>query len=239
MTAAVVGTDDVVAYAERADALTEVLADRWSCRAFLPEPVPTDVLRRMFDMAQRTASWCNTQPWHVYVATGGSVRDLASRLVDSAQASTGNPDIAPPEEYVGVYRERRREAGFALYRSLGIEREDREGRAQQMLKNFEFFDAPHVAIITTDRLQGAYGAIDCGGYVTNLLNAATSLGVATIPQAAIAMHPDPVRAYFDIPDDRQIVCAVSFGYADAGHPANDFRTTRASVDEAVTFVGQP
>lgn len=154
MTAAVVATDDVVAYAERADAFTEVLADRWSCRAFLPDPVPTDVLRRMFDMAQRTASWCNTQPWHVYVATGGSVRDLASRLVDSAQTSTGNPDIAPPEEYVGVYRERRREAGFALYRSLGIEREDREGRAQQMLKNFEFFDAPHVAIITTDRLQG-------------------------------------------------------------------------------------
>ena len=153
MTAAFLETDDV-RHAGRADALSEVLTDRWSCRAFLPDLVAADDLRRMFDMAQRTASWCNTQPWHVYVATGGSVRDLASRLVDSAQTSTGNPDIAPPEEYVGVYRERRREAGFALYRSLGIEREDREGRAQQMLKNFEFFDAPHVAIITTDRLQG-------------------------------------------------------------------------------------
>ncbi|WP_218177769.1 nitroreductase [Amycolatopsis australiensis] len=108
---------------------------------------------------------------------------------------------------------------------------------RQRLKNFEFFGAPHVAIVTTDRDQGTYGAIDCGGYVANLLLAARSLGVATIPQAAIAMYAGHVRRHFGLPDDRLVVCAVSFGYADTSHPVNRFRTTRAAVDDTVVMVG--
>jgi nitroreductase len=217
--------------------LCDLLDARWSCRAFLPDQVPEQVMTLMFALAQRTASWCNTQPWQVYVASGVAARDLSAQLVESAQSTQPDPDLPPPAEYVGVYRERRREAGFALYDSLSIAKSDHEGRTRQMLRNFELFDAPHVAIITTDSNQGVYGAVDCGGYVANLLNAATALGVATIPQASIAMHPQPVRAFFDIPADRQIVCAVSFGYADQQHPANCFRTTRADVEDAVTFVG--
>src|SRR5215213_2561415 len=64
-----------------------------------------------------------------------------------------------------------------------------------------FFGAPHVAIITTDRDQGVYGAVDCGGYVSNLVNAASSLSIATIPQAAIAMFSDRVRESSTSPKD--------------------------------------
>ncbi|WP_459115360.1 nitroreductase family protein, partial [Streptomyces siamensis] len=58
----------------------------------------------------------------------------------------------------------------------------------------------------------------------------------TIPQAAIAMHSDHVREFFRIPQDRLIVCAVSFGYADTEHPVNRFRTTRADVEDTVIVV---
>lgn len=214
-----------------------LLEERWSCRAFLPHPVPGATMREMFDTAQRTASWCNTQPWHVYVASESSARELSALLVDAVQTGKEKSDLPPPAQYLGVYLERRREAGFALYDSLAIDKSDRDGRARQMLRNFEFFDAPHVAVITTDREQGVYGAVDCGGYVSNLLNAAASLGIATIPQAAIAMHADVVRDFFTIPQDRQVVCAVSFGYADPEHPVNQFRTTRAAIEDTVTFVG--
>lgn len=73
--------------------------------------------------------------------------------------------------------------------------------------------------------------------MTNFVNAATALGVATIPQAAIAMHSDAVREFLALPEDRLVVCAVAFGYADPEHPVNQFRTSRASVEEAVTYVG--
>ncbi|MCZ0997447.1 nitroreductase [Streptomyces mirabilis] len=209
---------------------------RWSCRAYLPDQVPDDVITEMFVIAQRTASWCNTQPWHVYLTKGEATRRLAKRLTEHARTHQQVSDLEAPTRYRGVYRDRRREAGYALYASLNIEKADPAARETQMLKNFEFFGAPHVAVITTDRDQGVYGAIDCGSYVANLLNAATSLGVATIPQAAIAMHSDHVRGHFGIPKDQLIVCAVSFGYPDTAHPVNGFRTTRADISDTVVMV---
>ncbi|MFG2657328.1 nitroreductase [Streptomyces sp. NPDC048425] len=213
-----------------------LLGERWSCRAYLPDQVPDDVIAEMFVVAQRTASWCNTQPWQVYLTKGEGTRRFAASLTDHAKIHDQVSDLGMPAGYQGVYKERRRGAGYALYASLEIAREDRAAREAQRLKNFEFFGAPHVAVITTDRDQGVYGAVDCGGYVANLINAASSLGVATIPQAAIAMHSDHVREYLAIPADRLVVCAVSFGYADTAHPVNQFRTTRVDADDAVVVV---
>lgn len=216
--------------------LRSILDARWSCRAFLDTPVPADLVGEMFDLAQRTASWCNTQPWHAHVVSGEAIVRFAETLTEHARENEITPDLPMPDAYVGVYKERRREAGYRLYASLGINREDLDRRAAQHLRNFEFFGAPHVAVITTDRNQGVYGAVDCGAYVANVLNAATSLGIATIPQAAIAMHSEPVRRFLDLPDDRLVVCAISFGFADLDDPVNGFRTSRGSAADAVTYL---
>ncbi|KRF14655.1 nitroreductase [Nocardioides sp. Soil796] len=213
-----------------------VLEERWSCRAFTTDEVPETTLRKIFALAQRTASWCNTQPWQVHLLSGEARERLAKGLVDAVVSGAGGSDLPMPDAYVGVHQERRREAGYALYESLDIARDDRVARDLQMLKNFTFFDAPHVAIITTDANQGVYGAVDCGGYVANLLNAAHELGVATVPQAAIAMQSPTVRDVLDLPADRLVVCAVSLGFADTDHPVNAFRTSRATVEDSVVFV---
>jgi hypothetical protein len=34
-----------------------------------------------------------------------------------------------------------------------------------------------------------------------------------------------------------VVCGISFGYADEAHLANSYRTNRASIPEAVAFIG--
>ncbi|WP_211282639.1 nitroreductase family protein [Amycolatopsis keratiniphila] len=159
----------------------QLVTDRWSCRAYRPDQVPDAVMREMFEIAQRTPSWCNTQPWQVHVTKGEATRRFAKSLTAHAETHEETSDLEMPGGYHGVYRDRRRAAGYALYASLGISKEDWDARVAQRMKNFDFFGAPHVAIVTTDREQGTYGAIDCGGYVTNLLLAARSLGVATIP----------------------------------------------------------
>lgn len=217
-------------------ALRAILEARWSCRAYLDEEVPAERIGEMFDLAQRTASWCNTQPWHAYVTSGAATRRFAAHITDHVRANEPEADLPLPADYVGIYRDRRREAGFKLYASLGISREDLDARQAQHMKNFEFFGAPHVAIITSDRNQGVYGAVDCGAYVANVLNAATSLGIATIPQAAVAMHANAVREFLALPDDRLVVCAISFGYADLDHPVNGFRTSRGDAAEAVSHI---
>jgi nitroreductase len=104
------------------------------------------------------------------------------------------------------------------------------------MENFNLFGAPHAAIIHTDEALGVYGAVDCGGYVTSFMLAAQALGLATVPQAALAFHSDVVRKHFGLGDDRKIVCGISFGYADREHKANSYRTNRAPLSEVVRFV---
>jgi nitroreductase len=221
---------------QAAEGVKSILQARWSCRAYLDQEVPAEVITEIFALAQRTASWCNTQPWRAHVTTGTATKRFADHLSEYVRNHPPAADLPLPGEYVGVYRDRRREAGFQLYESLGISRTDREARAIQHLKNYEFFGAPHVAVITTDRNQGVYGAVDCGGYVANVLNAATSLGVATIPQAAIAMYSEAVRTFLSLPEERMVVCAISFGYPDMEHTVNNFRTRRSDTADAVTYV---
>ena len=218
-------------------AVEALLSERYSCRAFLPDPVPDEIIERLFGAAQRTASWCNTQPWQVHLLGGEAISRFSREITEHVLSHEQSADLGMPE-YEDVYLERRRESGFALYSALGIERSDREARGLQMLKNFTFFGAPHTAIITTDRALGTYGAVDCGGYVSNLLLTAQSLGLGSIAQAAIAMYADFVRQWLELPEDRAVVCAVSFGYADPEEPANAFRTTRADLDVVVRRVGE-
>lgn len=217
--------------------LTTLLNERHSCRAFRPDPVPRAVQELLLQMAQRTASWCNSQPWQVHITEGAGTERLRTALGAAAQEGAG-PDFPWPREYRGVYLERRRECGFALYESVGIARGDREASARQAQENFRLFGAPHVAIITSDEALGVYGAVDCGAYVANFLLAAASLGVATIPQAALASRSALLRGFFGLGDDRRVVCGISFGYADAVHPANGFRTGRADVATAAVWVAE-
>jgi nitroreductase len=226
-----------------AEVLARLVAARHSCRGYLPTQIPHATIETMLRIAQGTASWCNSQPWKAIVTEG----EATDRFRDALYAhATGNrwedqktrpeqPDFAFPARYVGIYKERQRETGWALYRSVGVTHGDREASGRQMLENFRLFGAPHVMIITTEEDLGVYGAIDCGAYVANVMLAAQSLGIATIAQAALAGVSDFIRAHFDIPAERKIVCGISFGYADPDHPANGFRTTRAELDQVVTF----
>lgn len=223
--------------AERPDAaLEDWLRARHSCRAFLPDAVPRAVIERILTLAQRTASWCNCQPWQVTLASGDGARRLSRALQQRAEQPGFTPDFPFPREYQGDYLARRRESGFQLYNAVGVARGDREAYRRQELRNFQLFDAPHVAIITTDDALGEYGAIDCGGYVANFLLAAQANGVATVAQASLAMYPEVLRDTLGLAADRRVVCAISFGYADAAHPANSYRTSRAELAATVRWV---
>lgn len=222
---------------DEADMLDALLRARHSCRAFRPDPVPRATIERIVETAQRTASWCNAQPWHVIVTSGAATEAFREGLVAHSAASPPAPDIAFPEAYRGLYLDRRRVCGFALYEAVGVARGDREGSARQAAENFRLFGAPHCAIVTSERVLGTYGVLDCGAFVSNFLLVAESLGVATIAQASVAGHSDYVRRHFAIPDDRSIVCAISLGFEDADHPANGFRTERAPLPEVIEWRG--
>ena len=217
------------------DAFERLLKDRHSCRAFLPHAVDTATITRALEIAQRTPSWCNSQPWKVVITRGVGTERFRDAILEYAAGRKPEPDFAFPREYRGVYLERRRECGFQLYDSVGIVRGDREASARQTMENFRLFGAPHAMIVTTDEALGVYGVLDCGAWVNNFMLAARSLGIASIAQAALASQPQFLRSHFGLPQDRLVVCGMSFGYEDGARPVNQFRTSRAAIDGVVTW----
>ena len=216
------------------DTLDALLQQRHSCRAFEKQALPRDLIVRMLQTAQRAASWCNAQPWQVHIVSGAPLAALVADLTERAQSGAKPaPELDWPQAYLGEYQQRRRECGWALYRAVGIEAGDRAASRQQGLENFRCFGAPHLAVVTSEAALGPHGVMDCGAWVANFMLAATAAGVATIAQAAIASWPDILRRHLVIPDTRRIVCGISFGREDSQHPANQFRTARAPLEEVV------
>lgn len=214
----------------------DLLSTRYSCRAFLPRAVERATIEKILDIAQRTPSWCNSQPWQAHITSGPATERFRAALFAHAKANKPEPEYPFPREYRGVYLERRRECGFQLYEAVGVARGDREASARQGMENYRLFGAPHAMIVTTDEALGVYGVLDCGAWVNNFMLAARSLGVASIAQAALAAHPKFMRGFFGIGEDRRIVCGMSFGYEDLQHPANRFRTRRAARAEVAHWV---
>jgi nitroreductase len=211
--------------------LDALFKNRHSCRAFLPKPVPRPVIEQILRTAQKVPSWCNAQPWKLTITSGAKTDALRAALQEEAANGTIAPDKAFPKRYLGEYRERRRSCGWALYEAVGVQKGDRDGSARQMMENFKLFGAPHCAILSSPSDLGEYGTLDCGGFISGFALAAQAAGVGTIPQAAVASYASLLHRVLDIPEDRVILCAISFGYSDTTHPANSFRTKRAELPE--------
>lgn len=212
--------------------LRDLLHKRHSCRAFKSEEVPAHIIESMLTLAQRTASWCNTQPWKIYLSSGTNTVRLKEKLARAAREHSASPDHPFPPTYEGEHLDRRRAAGFQLYAAAGISRGDREASREQALRNFDLFDAPHCLVLTMPRYLGLYAAVDCGGWIANFLLAAQAHGVAAIAQAALAQQAPTLRSHFSIPDELAVVCGISFGFENTSSALNTYRTSRAPWSDA-------
>ena len=220
-----------------AEELAALLEGRRSARGFLPEPLDASAVRQLFAMAQRAPSWCNIQPWRVWVTAPPVTGRLAAALGEAARGGLPGPEIPFPIEYPEPYATHRRACGHALYRAMGIAREDRARRYDAWLRNYQLFDAPHLAVVAQERSLGQYATLDVGVWLGTLLAAAASLGIDTCPMASVAAYPSVLRRELDIPDHLVVLCGVALGRADEEVPANACRTTREPVDHNVQFVG--
>lgn len=208
---------------------------RSSTRAFRPEPIARETLLEMFEAAQHAPSWCNVQPWHVVVTEPPKTAELAAAMVAAAKSGMPHAEVPFPIEYPTPYKERRIACGAELYRNMGIAREDKAGRYDAWLRNYAFFDAPHVAIVSCDKRLGPYVYIDVGVWLGYVLTAATALGIETCAMASVAAYPEPLRAQLGIADGDVILFGIAMGHADPGAPANKTRTTREPASVNVTF----
>ncbi len=218
----------------------DAIRSRKSIRAFKPDPVPRETIREILEIAQRSPSGTNTQPWHVYVCTGAVRQAITDDVLAMAKAGKGRKyedyDYYPPT-WQDIHRDRRRGVGWALYGLLGIEKGDREGSARQGARNFLFFDAPVGLFVTTDSYLGKGSWADAGMYIQTIMLAAKEFGLDTCPQAAWIPYQEPVLRHLGVPDDQILVSGMSLGYADPDAIENTLVSDREDIANVAHFRG--
>ena len=125
--------------------LKDAVMNRHSVRGFQSRQVPEAKLKEVFELAQWSPSGTNQQPWQVYVASGQTLENLRQEFIRrSKEKVPANQDYKSKGRLADPWKARQRGCAKVLYDAMGIEWEDREGRARAAFRNFEMFDAPHV-----------------------------------------------------------------------------------------------
>jgi nitroreductase len=216
--------------------VTEAVENRVSCRGFKKEPVEQSILQEIFSKAQQSPSNCNVQPWKVLVVSGEQKDVLKNKLIQTVmQQQKPAPDFNWAIAYQGEHRDRQFGAANALYSAMDIGREEKQKRQMAMLRNWSFFEAPHVAIFTMDKYLDIMGAVDIGIYAQTLTLLLKEQGISSCMQGALGQFPGPIREIFELPEERGVLFGMSFGYADEEAPANKARTDRAELGDSVVF----
>jgi nitroreductase len=216
--------------------IEKILQQRSSCRSFTKQEIDSELLQQIFSAAQQSPSNCNVQPWQVLVVSGKKKDALKNKLIQNVmQQQKPNPDFNWNVAYTGEHRDRQFGSANALYTAMDIGREEKQKRQMAMLRNWAFFDAPHVAIFTLDKYLDIMGAVDMGIYAQTLSLLLQEQGISSCMQGALGQFPGPIRDMFELPEERGILFGMSFGYADAEASVNKARTDRAELGDSVIF----
>lgn len=220
------------------ESVDEALVSRHSVRAFLPRPVPAEVVQSLLELAARAPSGTNTQPWKVYVLRGASRDGLCDKVCAAHDALRADPALAAryqeaydyyPTQWVSPYIDRRRENGWGLYGLLGIGKADKDKMHAQHQRNYRFFDAPVGLMFTVDKVMGRGSLLDYGMFLQSIMVAARGRGLDTCPQAAWNGFASIILPHIGAGEGEMLVCGMALGYADPQAPVNSFATPREPV----------
>lgn len=218
-----------------AESMEQIFARRRSVRGYLNKQVPAETLNKIFNLAQRTPSNCNTQPWVVHVVSGEKLETLRKKIYDASLLAKFELDFPYNQKYEGIYKERQYDAAARLYDSMSIRREDKERRGELFMRNFSLFGAPHAAFLFLPEQFGLREAADVGMYAQSLMLILGAFGLGSCPQTSLGFHANLVRDVLEIDPSQKLLFGISFGYEDVENPINNAKVGRAELGETTFF----
>ncbi|MBX6317007.1 MAG: nitroreductase [Pigmentiphaga sp.] len=218
-------------------AFHDVVRSRHSVRAFLPSPIPRDVLKSVLEEAQCAPSNCNTQPWNVQIVGGDTLKALSATLVEELGKENYTFDFSfDTRDYPEPYRQRAAEQGGRYYQALGVARGDTLSRAEVVERNVRFFGAPHAAFLFLPPVgDNVRVAADLGMYAQTFLLALAARGYAGVPQTILGFFAEPIRQALGVSSDFKLLFGISFGMADGSHAASGYREHRIPIEQSVAW----
>jgi nitroreductase len=215
--------------------VSEAVQKRTSIRQFTSQKVPVETLEEILTEASYAPSGGNVQPWRIYVVQGESMVRFREFLATQPPLDAPEYEIYPPG-LTEPYRTNRFTVGEQMYATLGIAREDKKGRMNQMMRNADFFGAPAAIFCYLDRQMGPPQWSDCGMFLQTFMLLATEKGLATCAQEYWSVRHKAVSAFVGAPDNELLFCGVAVGYADPDAVVNTLRSERMPIKDWVTFI---
>lgn len=220
--------------------VSEAVNQRISTRGFLPDALPEADVREWLDVAQRSPSGGNLQPWKT-IALVGDAKDAVANM--AMPVLMQNPKGQPTDRHIypkdlwDPYEARRQRVGVMLYEALGIPKENKAERMQWFARNFQFFGAPLAIFIVLDKRMGHGQWAHAGMYLQTLALLAEERGWGTCMQECWGMLRPALKDHFQLPDNEMVWCGMAVGIPDKDDPVNTLRAERASLDEVVSLQG--
>ena len=213
----------------------EAVNSRRSIRAFTKKSIDNNIISKLLEQSARAANGGNLQPWRVFVLNHESMTNFLN-----FQASWDKPEVPGYDIYPlnlkEPYRTSRYQLGEQMYSLLGIERDDKDARIAQVMKNFEFFGAPAAIFCFVDRQMGPPQWSDLGMFLQTFMLLAQAQGIDTCAQEAWAMKNDSVSEFVGSHEDEMLFCGVAIGYRDKNALINKLQSERRPINEWAKFL---
>jgi nitroreductase len=217
--------------------VSEALQQRKSVRAYLDKPVEDEKIKKILDSARHAPSGVNTQPWQVAVVSGETKKTLQTKI--EATFREGDKGKAEydyyPNEWGEPFTSRRKACGLLMYKTLKIERSDRDRQTDQWAANYRAFDAPVMLLFFMDKRMKAGSFMDYGMFLQSVMLSAVEQGLATCPQASLADYPEIIKQELGYSDDNILLCGMALGYEDKNALVNSYRTSREESQSFTEF----
>jgi nitroreductase len=215
----------------------EVIRERKSVRAFKPNPVSQEMLRKIMEQALRAPSWANTQPWEFAVITGKPLEEIQKGFLERGEQEPQS-EVARPYEFPEPYLSRIQALAPKGWTPT------KENMEIRRIQNYKNYGAPVVIYLLVDRIMfyqlkgiNVWSLYDCGSVVQNIMLLATHYELGTIAQAQSVIYPDIIRKVLGIPESKLIALGIAIGYPDWDNPVNQSQTHRETLDDVAKWYG--
>lgn len=220
--------------------IMEAIRKRKSIRAYLPEPVPRDVMKELLEAAILAPTGSNSQPWKFYVVAGERKKQLDDVILKCLEEShtTSNELQMQHEGGDEEVQERISARRMELMREvMEILRNNDVPMETFATGSFKYFGAPVAIFVTMDKSLAENTLVAVGAAVENLMLLACEKGLGTCWIGMALMYSKEIRENLQIPDTERVITSLALGYPDNEAPINSFKADKDDLDTFVEWIG--
>jgi nitroreductase len=218
------------------DVIKAILA-RHSVRDFSSKPVPKETVMKILEVATRSPSGGNSQPWEVFVASGATIEKIRKKYQERSQGGPAGPGRpggpgGPPAQPAYI-QERMTTIRNERFKLLGLDPGDPASGKVFMEWGSRLFGVPVLAVICMDKALSSN--LDIGLFIQTVCIAAQGHGIDSFIAGSFVSHPDVLRQELGIPENLNIITGIGLGHPNPKNIINTYRSPRRLIQEVVRY----